>query len=704
MKKIFAGIFCFLGIGVQSQVLFSDSFNSLTLQNDVQIVGSQTITTTYTTIPTTYNLIEDGFKNNVGNTNAPNKPFNVTSLKTTGWAIGYNSIEADTFLVSTSWLDTTNTAVKRFVVSPVINSIAANSVLSWYAKSPDANYLEGYDVYVTTNTTGTLTATDFATLTPVFSLQDGNTVGKGEKSVWTKHGLSLGAYAGQNIRIAFKNTSKDMYQLWIDDVVVENISNTNDAAISSSNSFYNYNTTATNGAVICNITNMGNAPITALTLNYSVIGLSNETQAFSLSTAMAPYAINEFTFNIPYNIATPGYYKLKMWVNSVNTFTDQNVNNDTLNTFITIVTSKPIKNILAEQFVSATDGYTPDAQEKLKAVTNSSVIAINIHDADSLNTTSINPLITTYRKTLSTAMFDRTFFYDVNSVPVPRTSYTTHINQRKSVVVPLTVSISNKNYDSATRVLNFTVSANFVGEVKGDYRFLAYLTENNVYGPIMDTSYNGWNQLSFMYNVPFSPYFQQGYYLSAQNGYVLNTQQYKHQNVLDVALDGSFGVPGIIPTIGGTQSLTFTRAYTYTLPTTPGSQFRYIPENMYIVAAVSEYNADINKRTVLNCVQDKMISKSESMVGVKEINYSSEFNLFPNPSYGLTNILIPENSFKKQVNISITDILGKEVFNQNSNMRFGLIQLNLYSFNAGTYFIILSDGETRSVKKLVITN
>ena len=234
MKKFFVGIFCVCFAGVQSQILFSDSFNSLSLQNNVQVVGSQTITTTYTTVPTSYNIIDDGFKNNVGNTNSPNKPFNVASLKTAGWAIGYNNIEADTFLVSTSWLDTSSVAVKRFVVSPVINSITANSILSWYAKSPDPNFLEGYEVYVTTNTSGTLTAVDFATLTPVFAIQDGNTTGLGEKSVWTKHGLSLSAYAGQNIRIAFKNISKDRFQLWIDDVVVENIVNANDAAISSS--------------------------------------------------------------------------------------------------------------------------------------------------------------------------------------------------------------------------------------------------------------------------------------------------------------------------------------------------------------------------------------------------------------------------------------------------------------------------------------
>jgi hypothetical protein len=224
-----------------------------------------------------------------------------------------------------------------------------------------------------------------------------------------------------------------------------------------------------------------------------------------------------------------------------------------------------------------------------------------------------------------------------------------------------------------------------------------------VYGPITDTSYNGWNQLSFMYNIPFSPYFQTGYYLPAEDGYVLNGYQYKHANVLDAALHGSFGFFGAIPSNGGTQGQTFSMPYSYTIPATPAGQFRYNPDNMHIVAYVSEFDlTDENKRTVLNSTQTKITSKSEALVSVKELNRNSDFSLYPNPGYGITNILIPENSFKNKVRISVTDILGKEVYKQNTDSRFGLIQLNLMHLQNGTYFIILSDDEKRSAKKLVI--
>lgn len=704
MKKIIvlALIVFFIGT-TKSQVLFSDNFNTLTLQNDVQVVGSKTITTTYATAPTGYSVINDGYKNNVGNTNAPNKPFNVVSLKTIGWAISYNAIENDTFLVSTSWLDT-NVAVKRFVVSPTINNIAANSVLSWEAKSPDVNYPDGYEVYITTNTTGTLTATDFATLTPVFKISDGNTTGGGEKNTWTKRGVSLAAYAGQNIRVAFKNTSTNMYQLWIDYIKVENIANGLDIALTEGQGIYKYNKVNTNGNINCRVTNTGTASINALNLFYSIKGPvnTNYSQIFILTTPLTPYAANDLTFNLPYNLNTAGYYNVKIWVNSVNSNIDANHLNDTIYAGLSILQTPPSKTVLVEQFLSAFDGNSPDGQDKLAALTSSNVVAVNIHDGDSLKNASANGVISAYRKNTNTALIDRNYFKDISTVSIDRASYSTRINQRKTAIVPASVSITGKTYNTSTRELTFTVQASFVAETQGDYRINAYITENNVSGVTADSSLNGWNQLNFMYNIPWSQYYQKGYYSSAANGYILRGWEYKHTNVLDTMLDGSFGASGIIPTSGGTLNQNYTKVYTYTVPVAPAGVSRFNPDNLYIVGTVSEFNTDKNNRNILNCVQDKATANSE-VISVKEISSDVKFALYPNPANALVNVLVPENSFAKPITITITDLLGKMVYRENTSMRFGLIQLNLFDLSNGSYFINLNDGNNNATKKLIIT-
>ncbi len=703
MKKILILLALISFSKLNAQVLFSDNFSSLTLQNDVQVIGSKTITTTYTTVPNGYYLIDDGFKNNVGSNNAPNKPFNVLGLKTTGWAVVYNAIENDTFLVTTSWLDTT-AAANRFIVTPVINGIAANSVLSWEAKSPDANYREGYEVYVTTNTTGTLTASSFSLTDRVFNITDGNTTGGGEKSVWTKRGVSLAKYAGQNIRVAFKNISQNMYQLWVDDITVANLNDSLDAELSAGLGIYKYNTINTNDNINFRFTNKGYKSTNLLSLQYSIKGPANYgvSETFILSTPVNPYGFTDLTFSTPYNMSAPGYYNVKIWVNGVNGANDQNKLNDTIYTGLSIMTAKPSKSVLVEQFLSTFDGNSPDGQEKLAALTSSNVIAVNIHDGDSLRNTSASGIISAYKKKSTTAIIDRNYFNDISSSTIERGSYSTRINQRLAAVVPASISITAKNYNTTTRELTFTVQTNFVAETFGDYRLNAYITENNVGVAGADTTFNGWNQLSFMYNTPWSPYYQKGYYLASANGYVLNAWQYKHKNVLDTVLDGSFGAAGIIPMTGGTLNQTYTKAYSYTLPIAPAGINKYNPDNIYIVANISEFNMDVAQRNILNCAQDKVTANAE-MVSVMEQLSAARFNIYPNPANGLVNLLIPENSFNEAITITITDILGKVVYTEMAGMKFGLIQLNLYHLENGAYFIKLKGGNSERSQKLIIS-
>lgn len=706
MKKILILLVIISYSAVNGQVLFSENFGSLTLQNDIQVIGSKTITTTFTTVPAAgYYLIDDGFKNNVGSYNAPNKPFNVVALKTTGWAVLNNTIENDTFLVTTSWLDTT-AAANRFIVTPVINGITAKSVLSWEAKSPDVNYPEGYEVYVTTNTSGTLTASSFSLTERVFNMADGSTVGGGEKSTWTKRGVSLANYAGQNVRVAYKNISKNMYQLWVDDIKVENVNDSLDVELSSGQGIYKYNTINTNGNINCKIANNGYKALNLVALQYSIKGPANYNvqESFIITPAIQPFGYSNLVFSAPYNINTPGYYSVKIWINAVNgvTGSDQNKINDTIYTGLSIMASKPAKNILVEQFLSAFDGNSPDAQEKLAALTASNVIAVNIHDGDSLKNSSAGGIISTYRKKTSSAVIDRNYFNDISSVSIERGDYAARINQRLTSVVPASIAVVGKNYNTTTRELTFTVQANFVSETVGDYRLNAYITENNVSGLGSDTTYNGWNQLNFMYNTPWSPYYQKGYYLASADGYVLNAWQYKHHHVLDTALDGSFGATGIIPLTGGTLNQVYSKAYSYTLPISPIGVNKFNADNIYIVASVSEFNSDVNQRSIVNCMREKVTLNSE-MVSVKENERYVNYSIYPNPASGLVSILIPENSFKESVTITITDLLGKVVYSQAADMKFGLIQLNLYHLENGAYFVQIQGGNSWRSQKLIIS-
>lgn len=699
MRKKLALLLFSISCFIKGQILFSDSYGTYTLNTYTTNLSS----TNYANVNSNYILLNDGFKNKPGYAAAPNKPFHVPELKTTGWAVVYNPLENDTFLVSTSWIDTSASLnVNRFVITPVINNISAGSVLSWMAMSPDAAYPDGYEVYVTTNTTGIPDANSFSGNDRLFAIEDGNTTGGGEKNNWVKRGVSLAAYAGQNIKIAFRNASKNMYQLWIDDVVIENVSKAHDAGLANAN-IYKYNTIGTNGTVSCKVLNQGYSNISSITLNYSVNGGVPQSQSFNLSEPLTPYASTTLDFATPYNINTPGYHKLKIWVSTVNGNADQNNNNDSLQSFLTIMATVPQKTVLAEQFLGTDDGYSCESQDKLNALSSNSVITVNIHYNDSMHLASVNNLFTLYRKTNSTALIDRTYFNDINSVAVQKKDYADRINQKKSVVVPASVSIINKSYDSFSRNIIFTVKADFFGEVKGDYRINAYLTENNVYGPINDTLFNGWNPLNYLHSVPWSDYYLKGYYDPNQTSYVLSPKEFMHQKVLSSAPDGPFGVGGTIPTNGGTQGMSYTKTYTITLPYATNGAFRYNPENIYVVGFVTEYSINKNSRTILNATQSKLMDGSE-IVGIKEAyTNDSGFLMYPNPTSGNLALFIPEKNAVKQANITVNDLLGKNVYTQAISLPYGLTYVNLNHLPEGVYSVIIETEKAKHLQKLIIT-
>ena len=686
MKKILIFIVFLVSVSqLVSQTQFSNSFGNLSLQT----YTTTSSTVQYTNAPVIYSVINDGLKNNIGSAINPNLPFNVPAFKTTGWAVVYNALENDTFLVSTSWLDTL-VAVKRWIITPPITNITANTVLTWLAKSPDANFQESYEVYGT-NKTGTLVAQDFAVGDLLFSTTS-------ENSNWTRRSVSLGNFAGQTLRFAFKNNSNNKYQLWIDDIEVITLPNNLDGAVTGIET-PKYILTNASDSIKVNVSNLGAININTLVLNYTIGNSSINTQTFTLANGLSYKQTNLNTFSLPYTVSNAGNYKAKVWISAVNAIQDQNQLNDTTFTYITVQSYSPKKSVLIEQFVSAYDGDCTDAQEKVLALQNDSVIIVNVHDLDSLKETNSIGILNAYKKNTATAMIDRTYFSGPESVSVTRPYYNNLVAKQLKTVTPASVSIINKTYNSVTKQLSFTVKADFIGDVKGDLRLNAYLTENNVSGPSSDVSANGYNQLNNYYNVPWSPYYQLGNYSSTYSNYVLKPYQFKHHNTLVYSFDGSFGNPGLIPTNGGTQGQSYQKTYTLTVPTPTNSANLYNSDNLYIVAFLAEYNSNQNNRNVLNVAKQKITPNSE-ILGLQEQQGNSFISLFPNPSNG--NMYINSPKSLNTYEIKAIDIMGRCVFIETLNQVGNQAQLDLSALNNGVYFLSISSENGNFIEKVII--
>ena len=691
IKKLFSLLSILFAVhSVSSQILYSERFNSLSLNTGTYTSNSNTYL--YANVPNgMFTINTDSLK---ADTLGGNYPFKSLSQYQKAWLSYVPFNGTDTFAVSTSWIMPIGTA-KAWLITPTIDSVKFNSILSWEAMAPDINNQDGYEVYVTTITSSTPTASDFSAL--VFSTT-------AEKSKWQTHGISLAAYAGQKIRIAFKNNSNNKYQLWLDDIVVENIVNGNDAGVVS-NETYKYSVINTNNTISATFKNYGFKPISNLTINYKMNNGPTVSEIKIVSPPLQYLESREIAFSTLYSSPTPQYNTFAIWTSSINGQTDQNNMNDTIKGGLTISSTVPQKKVLVEQFTGAWCGWCPDGYTVLNSIvsTNTNVIAASIHDNDNLSIFEGSTLIADYATEFPSATIDQYKFPTSDEIAITRNNWNSFINQRIVMPVPATIALTNVTYDSLTRQLNAIVSTTFVGDVKGDYRLNLYIKENNVYGPSLDLTDNQWNQHSYLYNIGSSPYYQLGSNLNSTT-YLLSAADYKHQYVINKMMDGAYGISGIIPANGSTSGQTYSTTSSYTLPLSASGEFRYNANNIYLIGVLSEYNVDSKKRSVLNVAEVKLTSNPEVLVGLKELKKTElQLNVYPNPATEVCNLTytIKDNEYVK---VSVYNTLGELVYLETKNVNAGNVihTLNLNTLPSGNYSVQVSFKNNVVTKKLTI--
>lgn len=680
-------------VSTYSQTLYSERFSGQQLTSYTAVSGSGQ----YTVVPNGFSVINDGRFNNIGNSLNPNKPFNATSQKTAGWLITSSSIEKDTFLVCTSWLDTATNAVNRWVITPPVSLTGTNLVLKWKAKSPDPNFKDGYEVYFTTSTASVLTQNDFPVANRLFIVNDNNTAGAGENSRWTGRSAFLDNLSGQTVRFAFRNNSRDRFQLWIDDIEVASTSHNRNVAITETRAT-KYMLTNIQDSVRFTFVNLGATTVFSLTMNYMVGNSSVQSQVYTNNTGWGSGSVNNLKFNFPFFVSSPGVYKIKTWVGAVNGLPDQDVSNDTAIFYVSALNTSVPKTCLMEQFISANDGDSPDAAERLLALqSNTAVIGVNVHHNDSLYNSSASDLIGDFKKSNATALFDRFYFNDSDEPTFQPTGYSTRINRRLSAVSPVSVSVIQKEFNSATNTLSFTVKADFAADVAGNFNIGAYLTENFVYGPPADTGVNGYNQLNNFYHVPWSPFYQKGYYSPLAGTYVLNAWEYRHRHVLIHAFNGMYGTAGSITPSLITTGQSFQQTFTLTLPTAQANVAKYRPDNIYIVAFVSEAGPAVSERSILNTAREKLNANPEVVTVPETLVKASLLKAFPNPANQWVQI---ELSGEENTTIRVLNLQGAVLAHQSYGGNS--FKLNTESLPNGIYFLEL-EGKTgkRNVKLIV---
>ena len=531
---------------------------------------------------------------------------------------------------------------------------------------------------------------------------------------WVRHSTLLNAYVGMaNVMIGFRYNDGGnwAYGFAIDtiSVVEPPAKETNISSITMDKYVLpgNQNVTAV-------LQSFGSATVTSAILKYNIDGGAAVTDTFNLSIGYG--ASYNALFATQANL-TAGVHTIKSWISDINgTGPDATPNNDTAKFQISVVPTQPAKSVLIEEFTGAWCGYCPRGGVTLASLTASDpkVIGVALHGGgpDQMVTTEGTTVVDSYMPLFPTGMIDRTYVASVSSpdYAIDDADWGTVATARENSIVPATVALSAISFNSTTRLVSATVTATFVGAVKGNYSVNCYLAENNVYGPLGQTTDNQWNQHSYFYNDATSPFHGKGLTTAPWSTSTagLMPTDYVHNHVLDKMMGGAYGDNTVIPTTLVSAGQTFSKTFTYNLPAAnPGGAHRFNPNNIYVIGLVEEYSAtEKANRYVLNATEQKLNTNPEEVLSVKDIETGlfGTVSVYPNPIS--TNATINFNLLtSNEVSIEVVNAIGQTVSSKNIGTLSAGEQnysVDASTFSNGLYFITIHIGNSTIVKKVSV--
>jgi hypothetical protein len=565
----------------------------------------------------------------------------------------YNFSDIGKVAISISWTEPQGNMCDRWLVTPAIVVPDSGYCLNFKTVGYDPNFPEVLEVKA--STAGVAKEDFTASLLSIPSVPSG----------FSEYMINMDAYIGDTVYVAFINKG-DGYYLMLDDikvlVPVQNEIVLNELSIPA------YARVSTDFSVKGTIINKGIAPLTSFDVTYSIDGGEN-VATYTVTGLNIPYnGTYEFTHDVVANIATTGGHEIEVTVSNPNGVVDS-VNDNVLSSTISIYDNATQRKVFFEQFTTAKCPNCPPAHEYLDQFVPSfnNVVWMSHHAGYYTDALTIDESVemeamfndggATYAPA---AMLDRTQ-YPGNPGPAMSVGEVTPESLQAAAEVPafVTVDITNVTFNSETREISATVSGTVVSDISAynDPRVGFYIKEDNV----------KINQ--------------------AQSGSNLG-RNYVHNHSIRASLSDVWGDAGVI-TNAATNG-TFTKTYTYTVPETVKAT------DLYMIAFVAEYNADVNARTILNTNEVKLTDVVEIDPTSIEEATDVAFSVYPNPATDYA--MISSNATIKE--IAIINTVGQTVATFTANAEN--VQINTQDLVKGVYMVSITTTEGSAVKKLTV--
>lgn len=578
----------------------------------------------------------------------------VSFMGTNAWLVRPKATgSSDNQVVSTSWYGPPAGISNDWLVSPSIAVPATGTnVVQFDAMAPDANYSDGFKVYISTSP---ITAASLPT-TAVLTVPEA-------ANAYTTYSVPLTSFAGQNVYVAIQNYSDDMYLLFVDNFKVRTLVN-NDAILTSA-SLNRYSAVSTNNNLVLDVKNDGANAITALTVNWND-GTDHIQTITGLNIASGASA--NVTHPTAVSYATVVEKNINITITAVNGAVD--ATNVTAAKKINTVSQIVEKSVVIEEGTGTWCVWCPRgavAMEYMYDTYPTRFIGVAVHNGDPMT-------VTEYDDGANLSGFpgcnvDRA----LKDESVSKTLFEGYYNARKDITVPAAISATatwnGANVSVAVTSTFKTVFAN------ANYRLGVIMIEDKVTGT--GAAYNQANAYAGGTNGVM------GGYESLPNPVPAAQMVYDH--VGRALLGGYDGQASSVPaSITNNQAVNYT--FNYTVPAT---------SKRYLMSAIA---------VLIDNTTGEIINASKvalTAAGVEEVA-SIGMEVYPNPASG--SVTIKFDATSADYAVAITDLSGRQVAykviaNANGSQT---VDMPIEGLATGNYLVTVSSNGASFTQNLMV--
>lgn len=428
------------------------------------------------------------------------------------------------------------------------------------------------------------------------------------------------------------------------------------------------------------VRNLGTDTITSFDIEYSYNGMPAVQESVGPIT-LASLETYEHIFITPATLAI-GSLPLTVTVSNVNGAGADGSAADDANT-ITIdpIVPAPGKMVLGEEATGTWCQYCPRGavyMDYMEANYPDHWAGVAVHNGDPMTDvtydTGIGPLIGGYPSSL----VDRGTDQD------PSTMEPTFLT--RVVLAPKALLTNGATYDAGTRVLEVSVTADFQSSTFADWRVGVILTEDG----ISETT-AGYDQVNAYAGGGLG---EMGGYEALPNPVPAAQMVYDHvARAIIPSFDGlANSFPSNIP-----MGLIQTNCFSFTLPAGWDESKMHIISFLRSPAGLIDNAA---KETITSAIANGYVNCATSVT--QDLSDEAKFNLFPNPTNGVTYIDIVNNE-EENVNVTVTDLSGKIVAQRDYDVN-GTVKLPIVTneFSKGVYVVTLTIGDSIQQQKLIV--